>query len=126
MNLWDVTHRYYCSQTNYYVGGNGNQLEYKSFDDFLEEWGDSDMDYDLLFRWDWIFPEDRSSDPCYRDGELYLFWMGQRKGVFKSSLVHVCEADQDRVKKFLAPRFDHLMGLWRPFATTTGEKQCAG
>ena len=45
-------------------------------------YGDSDMDYNCLIRWDWDEEEERAytGDNYYRNGVLKVFWMGQRKG----------------------------------------------
>lgn len=120
-HLWEADHAYYCNEGNFFA--NSHQLdagEYDTFEGFLEEEGDSDMDYNLLFRWDWIEedPETGEStfngDEHHRNGQLKLFWMGQRKGLYRWSVIDVCRADEPAVIAFLKPRLAHLMSLWAP------------
>ena len=117
-HLWEVDHAYYCNEGNYYNNDCG--AEYKSFADFLEEEGDSDMDYNLLFRWDWVERDAETDEPSfngdvyYRSGRLKLFWMGQRKGLYRYSIIEVCRADEPAVIEFLKPRMEHLFKLWAP------------
>lgn len=125
-HLWEVGHPYYCNESNYYAPGNDQPFaRYKSFADFMAEEGDSDMDYNLLFRFDWTEEcydeegEERppfNGDVNYRNGELKLFWMGQRKGLYRWTVVEVCRADEPAVIEFLRPRLAYLLSLWAPLA----------
>ena len=116
-HLWDVDHPYYCSTSNYF------SAEFKSWGDFVAEEGDSDMDYNLLFRFDWEEGTDHGAsefagDVNYRNGKLSLFWMGQRKGLFRTTVIEVCRADEPSVIKFLKARWDHLASIWEPISMT--------
>jgi len=120
-HMWEAEHAYYCSESNYYVGANHAPTKhYRSWSDFVGAEGDADMDCNLLFRWDWV-AENRgdyspTGDPNYRDGILLLYWMGQRKGLYRWTTIEVCQADEDNVRDYLAPHMDHLMALWAPMA----------
>ena len=121
-HLWEIDHPYYCNQGNYFAaGGQDVFAHYRSWADFFVEEGDSDPDYNLLFRWDWHEGEDHSDgvpfngDVNYRNGVLLLFWMGQRKGLYRWSEVEVCRADEPAVREFLQARFDYLKRVWEPF-----------
>lgn len=122
MHLWEVDHDYYCSESNYYQNGTGEK--FATWSDFVRGYGDSDLDMNLVFRWDWKLPYDDDEnqilhpDPYYRDGNLMIFFMGQRKGRFWCVQVQVCQADEPEVIKFLQPRLDHLVKLWRPLMPT--------
>lgn len=124
--LWEIDHQYYCAEGNCY--SNDCSQEYVMWTDFLREFGDADMDYNLLFRWDW---EPDGGDGGIKTTEqrrayaeqfgmrdrawtLKIFWMGQRKGLFFSSLVKVCKDDEPAVRKFLEPRAEHLRKIWEP------------
>jgi len=53
--------------------------------------------------------------------------MGQRKGLYRWSIIEVCRADEPAVIAFLQPRLEHLASLWLPLqcseiAKATGEK----
>jgi hypothetical protein len=122
-HLWEVDHDYYCEQSNYYAPGREQPFqEYGSLAGFLAEEGESDMDYNLVFRWDWR-EEDMETGQCsyngddsYRNGKLLLFIMNQRKGLYRWVVVSVCRADEPAVIKYLQPRLRHLMKLWQPLA----------
>lgn len=128
-HLWETKHAYYCAEENYYKSGCNH--EYESWQDFYAEMGDSDLDYNLLFRWDWQLSYDEdadeqvplSSDPNCRDCDLNLFFMGQRKGLFYSFTVKVCQADEPEVRKFLQTRWNYLKGLWSPLSCEVAEKE---
>lgn len=120
-HLWEVEHRYYCNEGNYF--DNSTVARHESWADFVEENGDPDPDYNLLFRWDWDEVDGETmaptfnGDPYYRNGKLKLFWMGQRKGLYRCSIIKVCRADEPQVIAFLKPRLAHLLSLWGPLAT---------
>lgn len=112
-HLWEIDHPYYCSESNYYAGGYEQPHEhYGSWNDFVEAWGNADMDMNLLFRWDW-----RKADPKEQrwgnpKDQLLLFWMGQRKGRYMWSTVDITDADEAAVISFLRPRWEHMKALW--------------
>ncbi len=129
-HLWEVEHAYYCNEGGYFHTQASHKTvhEFKSWADFLEEMSDADMDYNLLFRWDWSetnYDEDGEELPAfngdvnYRNGKLSLFFMHQRKGFHSTGIVEVCRADEPAVIEFLKPRLAHLMGLWAPLAEAT-------
>jgi hypothetical protein len=116
-HLWEVEHPYYCSDSNYF--DSNCHAEYKTLAMFLEEHGAADLDMNLVFRWDWREGEDwgageYTGDDYYRNGRLELFYVGQRKGLFRSVSVEVCRRDEPAVLAFLEPRFQHLLSMWRP------------
>lgn len=118
-HLWEVEHAYYCNEGNYF--SNDCHAEFARWQDFAEESKDEDLDYNLVFRWDWKAPSTDDGellppnpDKNYRDGRLLLFYMGQRKGLYRYVEVSVCQADEPAVRAWLQPRLDHLMKLWAP------------
>lgn len=122
MHLWEADHPYYCNLGNYYSNGCGS--EYRSWAEFIAEEADADMDYNLLFRFDWREGEDWGAgefngDPYYRNGCLQLFFMGQRKGAYRFVTVDVCRADEPAVLEYLKPRWAYLQRLWAPLSETT-------
>ncbi|GGE18472.1 hypothetical protein GCM10011390_42070 [Aureimonas endophytica] len=123
-HLWEVHHPYYCNDGNYY--SNEAYHEWKSWDEFFAEFGDSDLDYNAIFRFDWRDGEDwgatdYNGDDYYRNGHLHIYWVGQRKGLFHVSVIDVCRADEPAVIAFLRPRFEYLMALWSPLSTAEQE-----
>lgn len=121
-HLWEVDHPYYCNESNFY--SNECHASYKTWASFFESEGDSDPDMNLLFRFDWREGEDWGSgeytgDDYYRNGLLQLFWVGQRKGLFRCTEIEVCRADEPAVREWLQSRFDYFLKLWTPFAPLT-------
>jgi hypothetical protein len=119
MKLWEAEHSYYCSETNYF--SNDCEEHFMSWSEFAAEYASVVLDWNLLFRWDWEVPSDdigeplpMNPDPYYRDCTLHLFWIGQRKGLFRSTTVSVCAADEPAVREWLRKPFEHLKALWAP------------
>lgn len=119
--LWEVEHPYYCNEGNYYAPGSEQPVaRYRSWADFIAEEGDNEKNLNLLFRWDWRESEDWghgtafNGDENYRNGVLLLFWMGQRKGLYRWTKIEVCRADEPAVREWLQERLDHLASLWAP------------
>jgi hypothetical protein len=115
-HLWEVSHAYYCNLGNYFDNACGT--EYKSWADFIEAEGDADPDYNLVFRWDWKEEGECTfkGDVNYRNGSLEVFWMGQREGLYRYTTVEVCRADEEAVRAFLEPGWEHLKALWVPLS----------
>jgi hypothetical protein len=123
--LWEYDHPYYCADSNYL--NNDCHQAYVSWQGFHDAEGDADPDMNLVFRWDWKPTEyleretpdvlrayaDRFGD---RDHAwlFHVYWMGQRKGLFRSTSVSVCKADEPAVREWLAARAAHLRRLWAP------------
>ncbi|KOR22969.1 hypothetical protein [Burkholderia cenocepacia] len=124
-HLWEVKHPYYCTEGQFFANQREHQTvwEFKSWAEFIAEMGDADMDYNMLFRWDWHEGGDHelpefNGDVYYRNGKLLLFFMVQRKGFHSCSIVDVCRADEPAVIEYLKPRLAHLMQLWAPLNMT--------
>lgn len=109
-HLWEIKHPYYCEESNYFRSNNLKQI-YKSFKEFIERMNDADLDMNLLFRWDW-HEENSCEDSNYRNGELSLFFMAQRKGHHFCRVVSVCRNDESDVVEYLKVRKLHLNKLW--------------
>lgn len=84
----------------------------------MNEWGDSDMDYNFLIRWDWSEDDGHgyTGDDYDRNGILKMFWIGQRKGLYMWTTVEVCRADESDVREFLQTRWDYMKRMWEPFS----------
>lgn len=121
-HLWEADHPYYCNEGNYFKNDCGD--EFKTWALFYEAYHDADFDMNLVFRFDWREGEDWNAgkftgDVNYRNGRLLIFWMGQRKGLYRWSEISICRADESAVIEFLKPRYDHLRKLWEPFDEPT-------
>lgn len=116
-HLWEVDHASYCNDGDYY--SNGCIFESKSWADFHDAMSATDLDYTLLFRFDWRDTEswgatDYTGDDYYRNGKLHLYFVHQHKGRFIARIVDVCRADEPAVIEFLKPRMEYLFALWEP------------
>lgn len=114
--LWEIKHPYYCNHGNYFARESVG-TEYKRWGDFELDNRDSDFDLNLIFRFDWTEENDNgdstyNGDENYRNGILSIYWMGQRKGLYRYSTVEVCRADEIAVMAFLRPRWDYMRELW--------------
>lgn len=117
--LWEIDHPYYCSESNYFAKGNEQpHFHYQTWESFMNEWGDSDMDYNFLIRWDWNEDGEYgyTGDDYYRNAILKMFWIGQRKGLYMWTTVEVCRADESDVREFLQTRWDYMKRMWEPFS----------
>lgn len=126
-HLWEVRHPYYCNEGNHYAPGNDQPVcTYDSWQDFFAEEGDSDFDMNLLFRWDW-----READPeeelwGNKEETLLLFWVGQRKGLYRWSEIKVTKADELVIRAWLQARFEYLAAMWSPFELAARSKPTEG
>lgn len=116
-HLWEIDHPYYCSERNFYSNEPGDR--FGSWQEFASEYGESDPDLNLIFRFDWREGVDNGAgvftgDVNYRNGVLQIFWVRQRKGIFACSEVSVCRADEAAAVEFLRPRWDLMKKLWAP------------
>jgi hypothetical protein len=123
-HLWEIDHPYYCSTSNYF--SNECNKNFKSWNDFIEAEGESDFDYNYLIRFDWREGEDNdlpayNGDDYYRNGVLELFWVSQRKGLFRSNTIEVCRKDEKEILEFLKKRWAYINHLWQPFGDTSLE-----
>lgn len=104
-----VEHDYYCSLYNYHVPGETEKFE--TWQDFYEEFGDADVDMNLVVRWDIKKGE--------KQGDFYMnvFILQQRKGDFYPVIInHVNKNDYTSIKKYLSIHFEKIKNIWMPFS----------
>lgn len=106
-HLWEYDHPYYCNEGNYF--SRDCHSFYKSWEDYIESEGDLDMDYNLLFRWDW-----KPADTEKPGDELHLYYMTQRKGYNRSVYVQVKKSDEPEIREWLLVRAARMRVLWEP------------
>lgn len=120
MQLQATDHSYYCSESNYYVGNrcgeNFGRCEYDTWEDFQEEWLASDgisidMDYNLCFRFD------IKQKPKTDEFELWLFFILQRKGIYRPVWIkHIEEKNMPDVERFLKMQWEYMQNQWKEIA----------
>lgn len=116
-HLWEIDHPYYCNEGNYFARGTDQpHAQYDSWAQFFGDEGDSDKDMNLLFRWDWRKADTEENHWGNQKDVLLLFWMGQRKGLYRWTEIAVTDADENAVKVWLAARWKHLALTWEGIA----------
>lgn len=108
-----IEHPYYCDTGNYFA--TGCHHKWASWAEFLAEFGETDRDLNLVWRWDWKRPDpDNADEPA----TLLVFVMLQRKACNISHEIVVTDADEPAVREFLAVCWKTIQALWAPFGGT--------
>lgn len=110
--LWEADHPYYCNEGCFHAPG--YHTRYACWADFMEGLGTSDVDMNLVFRWDWRRDDDDRAQGAPPEPVLYVFFVAQRKGFTFSAEVAVTPKDEPAVRAWLAGRKEHLLKLWEP------------
>lgn len=119
-HLWEHRHAYHCEMQNYRArASDGCSQTYESWTDFIGEWNFCDMDYNLLFRWDWLPASDADGEPIApvtgNGGELRVCFMLQRKGDYRcATVLNMREEDEAEVREYLTKHAKHMRMLWAP------------
>lgn len=126
MELQGTHHSYYCSESNYYVGNgrgeNFGRSEYDTWEDFQKEWLESDgvsidMDYNLCFRFDVIQKSDPDTDEAINEFELWLFFILQRKGIYRPVWIkRIEQKNMPEVEQFLKKQWGYIQNQWKEIA----------
>ena len=108
-----VKHDYHCSESNYY--SNKPSKRYDTATEFLDEFENTDIDMNLVFRFDVHNKRDEETD--IETGEYWaeVFLMLQRKGIFMPC--HIVSIKQDEVDRFVSYLKKHkekLNSIWSP------------
>lgn len=118
LELKETNHSYYCSESNYYVGGRENygRCDYDSWADFKQEWLDPgdliDDDYNHIFRFDITKSEETPGG-----FDLWLFFILQRKGIYRPVWVkNITQEDIPEIKNFLEDRWEYMKNQWKEFS----------
>ncbi|WP_336790379.1 hypothetical protein [Gordonia malaquae] len=124
-HLWEIDHPYYASDGCYYTPGTqwaDVHTEYPDWSSFIEEWGDADPDYNLVYRWDWNredpsdYTYEIENDPEFvMPGDtLHIYFMLQRKAKPHSIRIDITEADEPAVLAWLTERAETIRAIWAP------------
>lgn len=121
MELKATDHNYYCSENNYYVGNsrgeNYGRCEYETWNEFKEEWLDNsgliDCDYNLCFRYDILQKRDYDTDELIEGYQLWLFFILQREGIYRPVLIkNLIENNLGELEKFLKYQWSYIKSQW--------------
>jgi len=113
MNLSELAakHDYYCHDSNYY--SNDAHEKYSTWQDFFAEFGDADIDMNLVFRFDIKLKNDETPQDGYY---MELFIMQQRKGRFVPvDIKTVTDKDAPHIVSFLQKHHEKIKQIWQPF-----------
>ncbi|MEO9633076.1 MAG: hypothetical protein ABJG14_21870 [Sulfitobacter sp.] len=119
--LWEVDHPYYMTAGNYFKAG--MHTEWESLEDYLAEFGETDIDRNLVIRWDWRegegweLPEYSGSDTD-KIGRLMIQMIGQRKALLHSHEVAVCRNDESAAREYLSHHAERIAQNWEPLSLT--------
>lgn len=107
----DVGHFYYCSLSNY--TNNDAAMQFDTWQDFNDEFGDGSIDYNLCFRWD--VKEETNDDDVHIGYKMEIFIMQQRRGNFVPCRIdRVTDADVESIIAYLTPHLEYLKNIWKP------------
>lgn len=101
--LWEAQHPYYAQEGNFY--SRGCHSIFHSWEEFKEDaLYKGDRDLNLLYRWDW------------KNDQLKLFYVFQRKAICCSALVRVQKNDEPAIRAYLECCARKLADLWKPLS----------
>jgi hypothetical protein len=110
-----IDHPYYCNEGNYY--SNEAQSTFDTMADFLDEMGDSDVDMNLVFRWDVRTATDEYDNPT-GNYSAEIFIMHQRKGRFWPMIIKkITEEEVGPFVDYLKKHWNRLNELWAPVSS---------
>lgn len=112
-----VEHSYYCSESNYY--SNDANYTWETMTEFLDEFEDADIDYNMCFHWDIHQKLDEYTEELV-EGEYRaeVFLMLQRKGIFQPHAIeNIDEEEAVRFKEYAQRHWNYLTSLWKPIST---------
>lgn len=114
-----VDHRYYCSISRY--NSSGSCRSWDCWEDFIDEWREYDIDYNLAFRWDIRQYEEEEQAEMHgaRKGDYYMeiFIMKQRLGLFAPQFIRlVQEENVEEIVEWLKPHYEYLREIWQPIS----------
>lgn len=106
-----VVHPYYCNTSNFF--NNDATGHFETCKEFLENFGDMDIDMNHCFRWDVALKEESQPELGYK---AYVFLILQRKGIFTPVTIDsISEEDVEAFVAYLQKHADHHKMMWQPF-----------
>lgn len=126
VHLWEGYHPYYC--------GGETWGTLTSWDQFIEEYGESDPDHNLVIRWDWLTgaeaseyldmekDEDDQSHPDLTRDALMIGFALPRKDRLGRVVIRVTRHDEPRIRAWLEEKLAHFMKHWVPLGPAGGGK----
>lgn len=101
-----IDHDYYASENNFY--SNDAKGVFDNWDAFYREFGEADIDMNLVYRWD--ISEGK------RGYYMQVFIIQQRKGIYTPVFINsIEEKDVIQIIAFLKPHLEKIKAIWSPF-----------
>lgn len=113
--LWEMKRPYYWSNATWY--DRENHIEYKSAEDFINSFGESDPDMNYVVRWDWGYFEQDDDKVLRTENKKAIFCITvvrQRKGFLTTHACPIEEKDEPIFRKFLEKRWEKVLENWSP------------
>jgi hypothetical protein len=107
LHLFDTPYDYYCEPTYY--------EKYETFNDFIEEMKDYDIDLNFPFRFKFDECDERENgEKCY---SLSIFIILQRKGrITQHEIKKVKHEDEPAIREYLEGCWTHIKNYWKPIS----------
>lgn len=103
-----IEHDYRGSESNYY--SRKCTYYYETWEDFFEEMGNVNIDYNLVYRWD-IYKDE------YQNYSMNLYIIGQRKGIYSAALIEsVTDKDVRSIIEYINRSWQKLKQIWEPIS----------
>lgn len=116
MKQMSTDHPYHTSELNFYT--NEWPAKWKTANDFLDEFEDADMDYNLVFRWDINLYYDNELDkeiPGKYSAQITMVL--QRKGIYAPNVIEVIvEEELPRLIAYLRKHWEYMIEMWNPIS----------
>lgn len=119
IELKPTEHSFFFCETNYYAGYQDNfgRQNFETWKDFCEAWGDYDLDLNFLVRYDILNECDEYGDEIDDEFELWLLFIGQRKGKYIPVIIHnIEEADMEGINETLSRHWKYMKEMWCEFS----------
>ncbi len=105
-------HDYFASEINYYSKDATGY--YANWNEFYQEFGDADIDMNLIVRWDIYQNDDEDISLGYY---MKVIIIAQRKGIYMPIIIkEVKEENVKQIQEFLKPHFEKLLKIWQPLS----------
>ena len=108
-------HPYYCSETNYF--SNDHCAKWENATEFLDCMENSDIDMNLVFRWDIERNTDIETGEELEGYHARVFIIQQRKGIFYPHYIKsITEDELERFLKYIEKHWKRMNEMWAPIS----------
>ena len=113
--LSKIKHPYYCSSSNYF--SNDYSITLETVTEFLDYMEGSDIDMNLIFRWDVERNIDNDTGELVDGYHAEVFIIQQRKGLFVAYYIKsITEDEVEPFMEYLKKHWQRLNEMWSPIS----------